>query len=74
MKKLTPTHPLYRKVEALQNFLQANELQIIHTRFGGLMFIDSKTNVEADLRDVDDNEHLSEFPVGFEFKLTLPEY
>jgi len=72
--RLTENHPLSKKVDALMQYLEDNNLMIEQSPYNrGFLITDTKENVEAYMKDLDSYEGVEALPAAFEFKLIKAE-
>ncbi len=69
-KKLTEKHPLYKKVEELEKFMNKLGIQLEWDGYH-LVVTDTENNVTAMYRDMESGDDITEFPYGFEIKLVI---
>jgi len=69
-KRLTEKHPLDIKLKKLMSFMEELNISI---HFDGMHMIvsDNEANVEAHLKDSDNNSDVWDLPYGFESKLII---
>jgi hypothetical protein len=69
-KRLTEKHPLDIKLKKIMSFMEELNISI---HFDGMHMIvaDNETDVEAHLKDSDNNSDVWYLPYGFEFKLII---
>ena len=70
MKTLKETHPFMEKVNKLYFIMEELNISIDYGGAGGLYITDIENQESYRLLDKDDNENLSIFPTGTEFKLS----
>lgn len=70
MKTLKETHPFMEKVNKLYSLMEELNISIDYGGAGGLCIVDTENQESYRLLDKEDNENLSYFPTGTEFKLS----
>lgn len=67
---ITDEHPFMKRVNALYQYMEDNNIVIDRNLSGGLNIIDTTNDKSYHLRDTDSSEMSPVFPSGVEFKLT----
>lgn len=67
---ITDEHPFMKRVNALYQYMEDNNIVIDRNLSGGLNIIDTTNDKSYHLRDIDSSEMSPVFPSGAEFKLT----
>ncbi len=70
MKLLTKKHPLQKKVNALEGFMDNNNLRI-ESVGGNIIITDTFTDLEVFYCDEDNSDNLQEIPYFLETKLII---